>query len=375
MSFNNINKIFFISITISMKCFNDYIIDTKILKNNANNIKNCIGNNCKFCAVVKANAYGIGAESVCKSLYGIADFFAVANLKEALSIRVFDKTTPILILGYILLDDLQIVSNNNISISVGSYEQIQEIVKSKVPIKIHIQINTGLNRFGIKTITEYKKVLKVLKVNNFVKVEGVYSHFATKSQDVNFVNRQYLRFLQFKNIFIDNDVIYHIANSFGATYSNKFCLDMVRTGFVLYGYAKNNIGNKPITTIKTQIINIANVRRGDTIGYDRTFVVDKNMKIAVVPIGYADGLNRRLSNNFSLFVNNIKCPIIGRICMDVAMIDISKIVDVKVGTEVLVLGKSDSSEITLKEYADAIGTSDYEVLCNFNYKRANYIVK
>lgn len=358
-----------------MKCFNDYIIDTKILKNNANNIKNYIGNNCKFCAVVKANAYGMGAEIVCKSLYGIADFFAVANLKEALSIRVFDKTTPILILGHILSDDVCVASNNNISISVGSYAQIQEIVDCKVPIKIHIQINTGLNRFGIKTITEYKKILKLLKLNTFVKVEGVYSHFATKSQDVNFVNRQYLRFIQFKNIFISKDVIYHIANSFATNYSKKFHLDMVRTGFVLYGYAKNDIENKPITTIKTQIISVVNVRRGETIGYDRTFVVDKNMKVAIVPIGYADGLNRRLSNNFSLFVNNVKCRIIGRICMDVAMLDISKVEDAKVGSEVLVLGKSNANEIALKEYAEAIGTSDYEVICNFNYKRANYIVK
>ena len=117
-----------------MKCFNDYIVDTNILRENANNIKRHIGNNCKFCAVVKANAYGIGLETVCRTLYGIADFFAVANLKEALSIRVFDKTTQILILGYINSTDLNIASQNNISISVGSYSQIEEVIERNVPI-------------------------------------------------------------------------------------------------------------------------------------------------------------------------------------------------------------------------------------------------
>lgn len=358
-----------------MKCLNDYIVDTKFLKYNAQNIKNHIGKSCKFCAVVKANAYGIGLETVCKTLNGIADYFAVANLKEALSIRVFDKTTPILILGYIDCNDLKVVSDNGISISVGSCLQLEEIITQNIPVKIHIQINTGLNRFGIRTIAEYKKCIKLLRTKPQVVVEGVYSHFATKGQDINFIYRQYLRFNQFKKFVINEKVIYHIANSFATNYSSKFHLDMVRCGFLLYGYAKNIIGNKPVVTIKSQIINISNVRRGDTIGYDRTFVVEKNMKIAVVPIGYADGLSRRLSNKFELIINNKKCRIIGRICMDVVMVDISNIPKAKVGTEVLVLGNACNSQITLKDYAECIGTSDYEVLCNFNYKRANYIVK
>lgn len=358
-----------------MKCLNDYIVDTKILKNNAKNIKEHIGKSCKFCAVVKANAYGIGLETVCKTLYGIADYFAVANLKEALSIRVFDKTTPILILGYIDNSDIKVASDNNIAISVGSYQQLKEITTHNTPINIHIQINTGLNRFGIRTITEYKKCIKLIKEESQVKVEGVYTHFATKAQDVNFVYRQFLRFNQFRNFTINKNVIYHIANSFSTNYSKKFHLDMVRTGFLLYGYAKNVIGNKPVVTIKSQIISISNVRRGDTIGYDRTYAVEKSMKIAVVPIGYADGLNRRLSNKFDLVINNQKCRILGRICMDVVLVDISNILDAKVGTEVLILGKSSKYQLTLKDYADNLGTSDYEVLCNFNYKRANYIIK
>ena len=358
-----------------MKCFNDYIVNCSILRNNAKNIKKCIGNNCKLCAVVKANGYSIGLETVCKTLNGIADFFAVANLKEALEIRVFDKCTPILILGYIESSDLYIASQNNISISVGSVAHLLELAKMEVPIKIHIQINTGLNRFGIKSITEYKKCLKLIFSNNHIILEGAYSHFATKQNDVNFVYRQYLRFKQFKKIDVGKNIIYHIANSFATDYSSKFYLDMVRTGFLLYGYAKNCIGNKPVMSLYSKIINISLVRKGESIGYDRTFVADKNLKVAVVGIGYADGMNRRLSNNFSLLVKDKKCRILGRICMDALMIDVTDIDNVSVGDRVTVLGKDTQNSITLSDYAEAVGTSEYEVLCDFNYKRCNYIIK
>ena len=258
-----------------MKCFNDYIVDTKILKSNAENIKNNIGPSCKFCAVVKANAYGIGLETVCKTLYGIADFFAVANIKEAMSIRVFDKKSKILILGYIDNNQIEVISNNNISISVGSVDQLQELSNINTPIKIHLQINTGLNRYGIRTINEYKQCIKLINNNNNLILEGVYSHFATKQNDVKFAYKQYLRFTQFKRIYVGDNIIYHIANSFATEYSKNFHMNMVRSGFLLYGYAKNNIGNKPVMSICSKIINIIPVRKGDSIGYDRTFISEK----------------------------------------------------------------------------------------------------
>ena len=358
-----------------MKCFNDYIVDTKVLKTNANNIKNRIGESCRFCAVVKANAYGIGLETVCKSLFGIADFFAVANLKEAMSIRVFDKKTNILILGYIDVNQIELASKNNISVSIGSYDQLIELSKSTVPIKIHLQINTGLNRYGIRTITEYKRCIKFIKNNSNITLEGVYSHFATKQNDINFIYRQYLRFNQFQKVTIEKDIIYHIANSFATDYSNKFHFDMVRTGFLLYGYAKNDLGNMPVMSINSKVINLLSVRKGETIGYDRTFVADKNLTVAVVSMGYADGLNRRLSNKFSLIIKNKKCRILGRICMDVVMVDVTGIENISIGEKVIVLGRENNLKLSLKDYADIIDTSEYEVLCAFNYRRANYIVK
>ncbi|MGN0961540.1 MAG: alanine racemase, partial [Christensenellales bacterium] len=249
-----------------MKCFNNFIVNTDNLKNNARNIKEYIGDNCKFCAVVKANAYGIGLETACKALFGIADFFACACLKEALSIRVFDKETPILILGRISKEDYKIISDNNISISVGeldSLENLSKLINSR--INIHLQVNTGLNRFGFRNLNEFKKALKIISDNKLINLEGVYSHFATKKNDITFINKQFLRFLQFKKKVTKKDVIFHIANSYATIHSNKYHLNMVRNGFLLYGNINNKVGNLPILSITSQIISTIQVKKGDTI--------------------------------------------------------------------------------------------------------------
>jgi alanine racemase len=149
-------------------------------------------------------------------------------------------------------------------------------------------------------------------------------------------------------------------------------MDMVRPGFLLYGYTENNIGNKPILSIESQVISIINVKKNETVGYDRTFKTDKTTKVAIVPIGYADGFNRKLSNNFQILINDKKYCVVGRICMDVFMVDIGKDA-VLVGDKVTILGKTKNQEITLNDHAERINTSPYDVICGFNYKRMNYI--
>lgn len=356
-----------------MKSLNDYIVNIQILKNNALNIKKHIGNTCKFCAVVKANAYGVGLETVCRSLYGIADFFACACLKEALSIRLFDKVTPILILGHVTNDSLNVVAENNISISIGDLESlksISSIVKKR--INIHLQINTGLNRFGVRTLTDFAKALKIIKNNDLICLEGVYTHFATKNNDVTFINKQFLRFMQFKNLVVDKNVIFHTSNSFATLHFKKYHLNMVRNGFLLYGYTKNNIDNKPVVRIISHVMSVMKVKKGDTIGYDRTYKAKKQMKIAIVPLGYADGYNRLLSNKGKVLIGGKFYSIVGLICMDVFMVDITNN-NVKVGDKVIILGESGGKNISLYDMSEEVGTSPYEILCNFNSKRMNYI--
>lgn len=358
---------------ITMKSYTDFILNTSVLKANARLIKKRIGNGVKFCAVVKANAYSHGLEVVCRSLYGIADFFAVANIKEASTIRLFDKVTDILILGKVDVDDLKFCYENNISVSIGSLAELECLVKSGVNAKVHLQVNTGLNRYGFRSIVEFKKALNIVEKNE-VNLSGVYSHFATKGNDILFIKRQFYRFLQFKKVVKRCDVIFHIANSFATSHSQNYFCDMVRTGVLMYGQAENDFGIKPVLEIRSKIVNIMRVKRGDTIGYDRTFEVKQPMTIAVVPVGYADGFDRRLSNNFSVLVLGRWCKVVGLICMDAFMIDVTNL-GVKVGDEVTLLGENCGKKLTLFDYSKALDISPYVVLLGFDYRRMNYIVK
>lgn len=361
-----------------MKSFSDFIVDTKRLKNNAYNIKSILDRNTKLCAIVKANAYGIGVETVCKTLYGIADFFAVSSVFEALNIRVFDKITPIVVLGVIDIDNIEICSKSNISISISNLEKLLQIIdfcnKQEVTINVHMQINTGLNRYGFRAIAIFREGLKYIKNCKYVKLEGVYSHFATKDNDVGFIKKQFVRFNQFKKYVKEDGIIFHMANSYATLFDSKFHMNMVRNGFLLYGGTKNNIGNKFVLSIKSQIVNIIEAKKGDTVGYDRTYVAKKNMSIGIIPLGYADGYDRRLSNKFYVLINGEKCSIVGNICMDCFMVDLSK-VRAKIGDSVVLLGVQKTNEITLYDIANTLNISPYEVLLKFNYKRMNYIIK
>lgn len=356
-----------------MRSFTDFILNLDVLKNNARLIKNHIGNDVKLCAVVKANAYSHGLQAVCKSLFGIADYFAVANIKEASAIRLFDKSTDVLVLGKVDRCDLKFCCENNISVSVGSLDELKKVVESGVSVKIHLQVNTGLNRYGFRSLVEFKKALKLVETSG-VCFEGVYSHFATKENDILFIKRQFYRFLQFKNMVKNSGVIFHIANSFATSTSENYFCNMVRTGVLLYGQAKNNLGIKPVLEIRSKIVNIMRVKRGDTVGYDRTFEVEKTMTIAVVPVGYADGFDRRLSNNFSVLVGDKWCKVVGLVCMDAFMIDVTDL-GAKVGDEVTLLGESGGKTITLFDYSKALDVSPYAVLLGFDYRRMNYVVK
>lgn len=356
-----------------MKSYSDYIVNLTKLKQNCLNVKKDLAKDTKICAIVKADAYGIGSEIVCKTLYGYVDFFGVATLDEALSIRMFDRITPILILGLVSIDQIEICSENNISISVSSIDQLKGIKNLQKKINIHIQINTGLNRYGIRSLVEFKKILKLIDDDDNLVLEGIYSHFATKQKDRLFINIQFYKFLQFKNIVKSRNIICHIANSYATSIGDKYHLDMVRNGFSLYvGNAHDN--DNLVINIKSSVININQLKKGDSIGYDRTKIAKSKMTIAVVPIGYADGFDRRLSNNFSVIIKDKKCPIVGMVCMDVFMVDVTDI-DVDVGDEVVILGSSKNHSITLEDYAKALDTSPYEILLKFNHKRMNYILK
>lgn len=360
-----------------MESFSNWLVDVGLLKQNAINIKNAI-NGKKFCAVVKADAYGLGVATVCKCLFSIADYFAVSNINEALEIRSFDLKTPIIILGVIDKSMVKVCQKNNIMASVSNLDKIDELEdackKTQSKIDIHLQINTGLNRYGFSSLDQFEQAVMKIQQSKHLKLSGVYSHFATKNQDVNFMKEQFYLFKVFQNSIKNQNVTFHMANSFGTLLSRCLHLNMVRCGFLTYGGTENEIGNEFVLSITSKIVNILHVEAGQTIGYDRKFVAKKPMKIAVVPLGYADGMDRRLSGNLSVLVNKTYCKIVGNICMDVFMIDVSN-ANAKMYDTVVVLGKQGDKQITINDFAAAMNASPYEALLKLNYKRMNYITK
>lgn len=358
-----------------MENFNNYIVNLSNLKNNFNEIKQCVGANVKVCAMVKADAYGHGLKDVCNVLVG-ADFFGVASVFEAKKIRKFNKFTNILVVGVSNWEHIIWCGCANVSVTVSSVSELNKIISilNGAKIKVHIKINTGLNRIGVNTISEFKQILRIIKDNNNIMLEGVFTHFATKLNDVEFMLKQYETFCSFTK-FVDNqDVIIHCCNSFATLWFNKFHNGMVRCGFNLYGWQlASPLNLKPVLNITSKIVFIHKIKKGESVGYDRDFIADKNMVVAVLPIGYADGLDRRLSNNFSVLVNGEWAKIIGNICMDVCMVDITAI-NAAVGDDVVLLGNSGKLELTPHNYASVLGTSPYEILLKFKYDRMNRIL-
>lgn len=359
-------------IIISMVNFSDYIVNISNLKHNLKLVKDKVGVKTKVCAMVKADAYGHGLKDICEGLKGV-DFFGVASVYEAMLIRKFDKFTNILIVGTLNKEYVSWCAINNVSVEVSSFNELQNIVSilDGLKLKIHIKVNTGLNRIGVRTIKEFKKILRLFALNSNLILEGVFTHFATKFDDIPFVFKQHKSFMNFVRFVDNSSVIVHCSNSFVSVMFPCFSYGMVRCGFNLYGWQANcGLPFRPVLSILSKIAFIQKVKKGETVGYDRTFVANKNMKIAVVPLGYADGLDRRLSNNFCLVVCGHKARIVGNICMDVCLLDVTDI-ECEIGSQVLILGEN----LTPQDYATVLGTSPYEILLKFRYNRMNKILK
>lgn len=359
-----------------MENFNNHILNAGYLKNNYSQIKNYVGASVKVCAMVKADAYGHGLKDVCKALKGV-DFFGVASAYEAKHIRSFNKHTPILIVGVLNQSCVLWCAENNVSVTVASLKELKNFCAelNNKPLKVHLKINSGLNRIGFNRVKEFKQCLCFIKKHANIKLEGVFTHFATKLNDVEFIVRQHCTFMQFVEHVKEKNVIVHCCNSFATLMLQPFHHQMVRCGFNLYGWQLDyKMQLKPALKVTSKIVFVHSIKKGETVGYDRTFLASKNTKVAVIPIGYADGFDRRLSNNFYVLVNGKWAKVIGNICMDVCMLDISQIKNVKIGDEVVLIGRSGSEELTPYNYANALGTSPYEILLKFRHDRMNKIV-
>lgn len=351
-----------------------YIINKNNLLYNLKYIKSKLKQGVKLCAVVKADAYGLGMEKVCGIIKDEVDHFAVANLNEGIRLRHCLKDANIMVLGPINFNYLEYYCDNFLSPTVSTISDIRKLSrKLKKPIKVQFGLNTGMNRIGFLKKSDILMALDLKNKNENIEVNGVFSHFATKENDVDFMRCQKIKFDELLEFFSNEKIIRHISNSNATLNHKEFNYDMVRVGFSMYGMTNQNL--KEVVSIETQIIHINHIKRGDSVGYDRIFVAEKNKKIAVIPIGYYDGFARGLSGRGKVLVNGEYAKVVGRVCMDMAMIDVTDIRNVRVGTKVVIIGKDRGRKITLTDHAKILKTSEYEVLARFNNSRMNVIIQ
>jgi len=359
------------------------------IAHNIREIKKALNENIKLLTVVKADAYGHGAVEVSKvALYNGSDWLGVAICDEGIFLRENNIHVPILILGYTPASKIDEVVKNNLTQTVFSLNMAKILSNSAVKLNktanIHIKIDTGMGRIGfLPTDENIEEIIKISKLPN-IKITGIFTHFSTADQaDKTFTYKQYDKFKYVVNkikAFGIKDIICHAANSACILEVRDTMLDMVRAGIITYGMlpsneVKKNIDLKPAMSLKTHISYIKTVGENVSIGYGRTYFTNKITKIATVPVGYADGYSRILSNKARVIVNGQYANVIGNICMDQFMIDVTDIENVNIDDEVVLMGNQKDASITAEELASLEQTINYEVVCNVGKRVPRVYIK
>ena len=351
------------------------VVNLDAIVNNIKVAKRNLNVGTKLCAVVKANAYGHGAIPVAIAcIEAGVDYFAVALVQEAVELREAGITKPILVLGAMpvrpSMADLCV--RFNIAHAVFDEERLTLLNEAGLrrgkKAKIHIALETGMHRIGIK-IDEAAAFAEKVKSMQGIEVVGAFSHFsAADVEDKSYADYQYGQFMKGVEALEAAGLqipIKHIANSAAIAELPQYQLDMVRLGITLYGSRPADITEpykdyRPVMTLKTQVAFVKTLPAGRDIGYGRTFTTERESRIATVPIGYADGVSRHLSNKGCMVVRGKRAPIVGRVCMDQIMLDVTDIPDVAVGDDVIVYG---GPELPAEEVAATAGTISYEMFC------------
>lgn len=319
--------------------------------------------------VLKANAYGHGANVLAPiALQAGAEMLGVATLQEALEIRAHFPSAPILILGYTQPALLTLAAENDIRVCVATHEVAQALLQARRAPKVHLKIDTGMHRIGFVCNEESLDIItKMARAN--VHIEGIFTHFARADEEnLAPTDKQHALFVSFLETLKARGIApryVHCANS-AAIFAKRYAHTMVRAGIAAYGITPCALarGLLPVMNLNARIVRIHDVPKGEGVSYGATFIAcDNHCRVATLPFGYADGYMRLLSNRASVLVGNERAPVVGNICMDQCMIDVSKIANVHVGQDVLVFGQNDMGALPVCELSDLIGTIPYEILC------------
>ena len=346
-------------------------IDEKAFLYNISSIQEYVGEKIKLMPVIKANAYGTFLNTRIKLLNKF-DIVAIAVAFESVQLREDGYKNDIFLLNQPSVYEIETLIKNNVTIGVSDKGFIKEIGKTKKNIKVHIEIDTGMGRTGIQS-EETEEFIKYIQTFDNIKIEGIYTHMSSPDIDREYTLEQIKKFNYAVDIakrMIPNLKYIHSSASNALIEYDQSKYNTVRPGLILYGYESEEglykkINLKPVCKLKSKITFLKTVPNGTSISYGRTFVSKKETKVATVPLGYADGMRRDLSNNGYVWIKGKKAPIIGRICMDSFMIDVTDVDNPQIGDDVWIW---DNENATLDEIANKCNTISYEIMCNISHR-------
>ncbi len=353
-------------------------INLKNLEFNYRQLRRTAGRKVKVLAAVKANAYGHGILEVSRKLESAGvDYLGVASIDEALVLRYGKIKTPILVLGVAFTkDEMRLALKFNITLTVADY-RYAKILNSTIPpkkkLRIHVKVDTGMGRLGIWHEQAKAEITKISRLKN-LEIEGVYTHFSSADTDIIFTRAQARVFAALIKELRQNKIsieLAHAANSIAACKLPDSCLNMVRPGIMLYGIYPDEklalrIKLKQVLSLKTKITYLKTVDAGRCISYGRTYITKRKTRIATLPLGYADGYARALSNKAEVIIRGEKFPVAGRVCMDQTMIDVGIGSNVKIGDIVTLIGSQGAYVIRAEDLAFICGTIAYEITCGIS---------
>jgi alanine racemase len=350
-------------------------IDLNKLEHNFNCVRNKLPNNIKILGVIKANAYGHGAVEIGKFLDGKCDFFGVACIEEAVELKKAEIKTPILILGRVFPFDIETAVKYDVRIPIFSYDDAvalsNEAVKQGKNMPFHFCIDTGMSRIGFQVSEESADICKSITELPNIFAEGLFSHFATADEkDLSKAVEQRNKYKEFCKMLSDRGIeipIKHLNNSAGIMNFDEY-FDMCRMGIITYGlYPSDEVDKdildlEPIMSWHAKISHIKELEPNREISYGGTFKTDRVTKVATVPVGYADGFPRCLSNKGKVIINGKYAKILGRVCMDQFMVDVSDI-ECNINDEVVLFGTQKNAHISLEELSNSAYSFNYELPC------------
>ncbi|MBP3780157.1 MAG: alanine racemase [Selenomonas sp.] len=348
-------------------------VNLQALRHNYREIKKQLAPGVKLCAVVKANAYGHGALAVARvAVEEGADYLAVAALSEGLELRQAGFLTPILVLGLVMPEDAKEVVEYGLTQVVCELSLAkalsQEAVRQGKEVRVHLKVDTGMGRIGVRPEEAGTLAAAIAKLPG-VQVEGMFSHFAAAdAKDKSYTQKQLAAFKEAVAAVEKNGVqlsVKHIAESAAILEIPEAHFDMVRAGIIQYGLwpseeVTHPLDLQPVMSLKARVTWVKALHPGESVGYGRTFIADRECRIATLPLGYADGYIRAYGKEGFVEIHGKKAPVAGRVCMDQVMVDVTDIPDVQIGDEVTLFG---SDSLTIDEMARWGNTINYEVPC------------